>query len=73
VEDKLRNGQIGYGDLKKQLFKSYWDYFADARKKRSELASNLDSVNGVLTDGAAKARTLAQKVLKRARKNCGLE
>jgi tryptophanyl-tRNA synthetase len=73
VEDKLRNGQIGYGDLKKQLFKSYWDCFAAARKKRFELASNLDYVNGVLVDGAAKARTLAQKVLKRARKNCGLE
>jgi len=73
VEDKLRNGQIGYGDLKKQLFKSYWDYFADARKKRAELAANLDYVDKVLSDGATKARTLAQKVLKRARKICGLE
>jgi len=73
VEDKLRAGQIGYGDLKKQLFKSYWDYFADARKKRAELAANLDFVNQVLADGAIKARTLAQAVLKRARKNCGLE
>jgi tryptophanyl-tRNA synthetase len=73
VEDKLRNGQIGYGDLKKQLFKSYWDYFANARRKRAELAANLDYVNQVLADGATKARILAQQVLKRARKNCGLE
>jgi tryptophanyl-tRNA synthetase len=73
VEDKLRNGQIGYGDLKKQLFKSYWDYFAEARKKRAELAANPDYVHGILKDGATKARALAQKVLKRARKNCGLE
>jgi tryptophanyl-tRNA synthetase len=73
VEDKLRNGQIGYGDLKKQLFKSYWEYFTDARKKRAELAANLDFVNQVLADGAAKARVVAQKVLQRARKNCGLE
>jgi tryptophanyl-tRNA synthetase len=73
VEDKLRNGQIGYGDLKKQLFKSYWEYFTEARKKRAELAANLDYVNSVLADGASKARTLAQKVLHRARKNCGLE
>jgi tryptophanyl-tRNA synthetase len=73
VEDKLRNGQIGYGDLKKQLFKSYWEYFAEARKKRAELAANLDYVNGVLADGAMKARTLAQTVLKRARKASGLE
>jgi tryptophanyl-tRNA synthetase len=72
-EDRLRAGGLGYGDLKKALFENYWNYFADARKKRAELAANPDYVNKVLTDGAAKARSLAQKVLKRARKNSGLE
>ena len=72
-EDKLRVGGLGYGDLKKALFENYWNYFADARKKRAELTANLDYVNKVLADGAAKARALAQSVLKRARKNCGLE
>jgi len=72
-EGKLRAGGLGYGDLKKALFENYWNYFADARKKRAELAANLDYVNKVLADGAAKARSLSQKVLKRARKNCGLE
>lgn len=72
-EDKLRAGGLGYGDLKKTLFENYWNYFADARKKRAELAANLDYVNQVLADGAARARSLAQKVLRRARKNCGLE
>jgi tryptophanyl-tRNA synthetase len=72
-EDKLRAGGLGYGDLKKALFENYWNYFADARKKRAELATNLDFVNQVLAGGAAKARTLAQTVLKRARKNGGLE
>jgi tryptophanyl-tRNA synthetase len=72
-EDKLRVGGLGYGDLKKALFENYWNYFADARKKRAELTANLDYVNKILADGATKARSLAQKVLKRARKNCGLE
>jgi tryptophanyl-tRNA synthetase len=72
-ENRLRAGGLGYGDLKKALFENYWNYFAEARKKRAELAANLDHVNNVLADGAKKARTLAQKVLKRARKNCGLE
>jgi tryptophanyl-tRNA synthetase len=72
-ENRLRAGGLGYGDLKKALFENYWNYFADARKKRGELAANLDYVNQVLADGAAKARTLAQQVLKRARKNCGLD
>jgi len=72
-EDKLRAGGLGYGDLKKALFENYWNYFAAARAKRAELAASLDFVNKVLSDGATKARTVAQKVLKRARKNCGLE
>jgi len=72
-EDKLRAGGLGYGDLKKALFENYWNYFAEARKKRAELAADPGHVNKILTDGAAKARALAQKVLKRARKNCGLE
>jgi tryptophanyl-tRNA synthetase len=72
-EDRLRAGGLGYGDLKKALFENYWNYFTEARKKRAELAANPDYVNKVLADGAAKARSLAQKVLKRARKNSGLE
>ena len=72
-ENRLRAGGLGYGDLKKALFENYWTHFAGARKKRAELTANLDYVNKVLNDGAAKARTLAQKVLRRARKNCGLE
>jgi tryptophanyl-tRNA synthetase len=72
-EDKLRAGGLGYGDLKKALFENYWNFFADARKKRSDLEKNLDYVNRVLADGATKARMLAQTVLRRARKNCGLD
>jgi tryptophanyl-tRNA synthetase len=72
-EEKLRAGGLGYGDLKKALFENYWNYFADARKKRAELAANVDHVNKVLANGAMKARALAQTVLKRARKASGLE
>jgi tryptophanyl-tRNA synthetase len=74
-EDRLRHGDErgGYGNLKTALFECYWGYFEKERKKRAELVANLDYVNKVLADGAAKARVLAQTVLKRARKNCGLE
>ena len=72
-ENRLRAGGLGYGNLKKALFEHYWNYFADARKKRAELVTNPDYVNQVLADGAVKARTLAQTVLKRARKASGLE
>ena len=72
-EDRLRAGGLGYGDLKKALFEHYWNYFAEARKRRAELAANLDYVNQVLADGAARARAKAKEVLKRARVAGGLE
>jgi tryptophanyl-tRNA synthetase len=72
-ENQLRAGGLGYGDLKKALFEHYWNYFAEARKRRAELAANLDHVNKVLSDGATKARALARQVLNRAKKASGLD
>src|SRR6266852_7763595 len=72
-ENRLRAGGFGYGDLKKALFEHYWNYFASMRARRSELAGNLDYVHRVLAAGAAKARTLAQSVLKRAKAAAGLD
>jgi len=73
VEDKLRAGGFGYGDLKKALFENYWNFFAEARARRKELEGNLDYVHAVLNEGAEQARKVASKVLKRARQASGLE
>jgi len=73
AEDRLRAGGLGYAELKKALFEHYWNYFAEARKKRSELETNLDYVHQVLRDGAARARAKAREVLQRARKASGVE
>jgi tryptophanyl-tRNA synthetase len=43
-----------------------------ARTKRAELAANLDYVQKILADGAARARAKAQEVLKRAKIAAGL-
>jgi tryptophanyl-tRNA synthetase len=72
TEDKLRAGGLGYGDLKKTLFQHYWDFFAPFRARRAELAANPGYVDGILSDGAARARAIAAKVLQRVRKACGL-
>jgi len=72
-EERLRAGGLGYGDLKKALFEHYWNYFAGPRRKRAELAANLDYVHGVLQQGAERARSVAQKVLKRAKVASGLD
>ena len=72
-EERLRAGGLGYCDLKKTLFEQYWNCFATARVRRAELAANLDYVNQVLRDGAARARALAQQVLQRAKVASGLD
>lgn len=73
IENRLRAGGYGYGDLKKALFEHYWTCFAPYRARRAELSANLDYVNQVLKDGASRARGVASGVLKTARQACGLE
>lgn len=72
-ESRLREGGLGYGDLKKKLFEAYWSYFAEPRRRRAELAANLGYVEGVLTESAARARALARSVLNRAKVASGLD
>jgi tryptophanyl-tRNA synthetase len=72
-EMRLKHGGLGYGDLKKALFEQYWNYFAAARRRRAELADNLDYVENVLRQGADRARAVATVVIKRARQASGLE
>ncbi|MBL9136770.1 MAG: tryptophan--tRNA ligase [Verrucomicrobiales bacterium] len=73
IENRLRAGGFGYGDLKKALFEHYWNFFAEARARRRELEANLDHVEATLRSGAERARTVAAATLKRARRACGLE
>lgn len=72
-ERRLRAGGMGYGELKKKLFEATWDHFAEARKKRAELAANPEHVQSILAAGAEKARQLGTPVLRRARRACGLD
>ena len=62
-EQRLRAGGLGYGDLKKALFEHYWNFFAEARARRAELAANLDHVETVLREGAERARAVARVVI----------
>jgi len=71
-ENRLRAGGLGYGDLKKALFAHYWEFFAEFRAKRAELAADPAYVDGVLAKGAERARAVAADVLQRARRASGL-
>lgn len=71
-EEKLREGGLGYGDLKKKLFETYWEYFAVFRAKRAALEKSPDYVEKVLQDSAARARAEADKTMEKVRKAVGL-
>ena len=65
---RYRAGGLGYGTAKTMVYEKIESYFASARAKRKELLNNLDHVEAVLKQGAAKARAEAQKTMELARK-----
>jgi len=71
-EAKLAAGGYGYGELKKALFAALMDYFAPLRQKRAELVKNMDYVEQVLRDGAAKANAVADATMVKVRQATGL-
>jgi tryptophanyl-tRNA synthetase len=69
---RFRAGGYGYGEAKKELFDMLWSYFEPFRRKRAELADNLDYVNEVRKLGADKAREVASETMKRVRELVGV-
>lgn len=72
LEDDYRNGRVGFGDSKKQLFELVWEHFADARERRAKLEADPGEVENILRKGAAKANTIAEAKLETVRSKFGL-
>jgi tryptophanyl-tRNA synthetase len=71
-EKKYRAGGMGYGEAKKRLAELLLEYFRPYRQKRTELDNDRNYVKQVLADGAARARSVAQKTLADVRNAVGL-
>jgi tryptophanyl-tRNA synthetase len=65
-------GGVGYGELKKRLHEAYNAKFAVLRDKRREVAADASFVEGVLDEGAKRARAIAREVMADARAACGI-
>ena len=63
---------IGYGDLKKDLLSAIQERFQPFQEKYRHYQAHPGEVEGVLRDGATRARALASPVLAAARKAAGL-
>ena len=72
MEADFRAGGQGYGVFKLRLFDALWEHFRPMREKRAELAADLSYVDGVLRDGAERARAVAAKTMERVRLATGL-
>ena len=72
MEQDFRAGGTGYGDFKKRLFGSLWEYFAPMRERRAELAADPGYVDRVLKESASKASAVACQTMERVRMSVGL-
>ena len=72
MEADFRAGGVGYGEFKKRLFVTIWEYFAPLRTRREALAADPGYVDRVLAEGAARATASAEQVMTRVRKAGGL-
>jgi tryptophanyl-tRNA synthetase len=72
MEEKFRAGGYGYGDAKKELFATLWEYFRPFREKREALLKDASFVDEVRKKGAEKARAAAAKTLERVRELVGV-
>jgi tryptophanyl-tRNA synthetase len=64
-------GGYGYGHAKQALFELIVEKFATEREKYNYYINNLEEVDKLLLEGAAKAGTVANSVLKRVREKLG--
>ena len=72
MQARYRAGGYGYGHAKVALFEKMWSYFEPMRRRREELAANLDYVRDMLNKNGERAREEAEKLLKKVREAVGL-
>ena len=68
---KYEAGNYGYGHAKQALFELIVEKFKTEREKYTYYSNNLEEVDKLLLEGAAKASAVANGVLKRVREKLG--
>lgn len=72
VEPAYVKGGVGYGEMKQRLFEAHEARFGPARERRARLEADRAYVDGVLEEGAARARAVARELMAEARDACGI-
>ncbi len=69
---RYRAGGLGYGEVKKRLAELYEAFFGARRETRAKWAARADDIEDILRTGAARAREVAQEVMRDVRDACGI-
>ncbi|MBW2503108.1 MAG: tryptophan--tRNA ligase [Deltaproteobacteria bacterium] len=72
LRQRYQAGNLGFGDVKQELFETVRDYFAPQAERRKALLDDPSSLRSILSRGAEKARYAASKTLLKVRKKTGL-
>ena len=72
IARQCRSAEIGCVDCKMTLAEAINSELKPVREKRAELAADPKHIAAILNDGAKRARSIARKTLKEAKKNMGL-
>ena len=70
--EEYATGCVGYGDMKKKLFRAIDSHFAPFRERRKALARNPGIVEEALAAGAKRAREVAQVTMRLVREAVGM-
>jgi tryptophanyl-tRNA synthetase len=73
LADRYRAGGIGYGEAKKLLLEKIDGYFAPMRERRKQLAADPEYAEGVLREGAKRAREEARQTMALVREAVGFK
>lgn len=72
LEQRYRNGDIGYKESKEMLAANMESYFKPMREYRKELADNMGEVYKILNEGAERARIIAEATMQDVRQKIGV-
>lgn len=72
LRQRYLQGGLGYGDVKKELLETIWNYFEPYREKKRALDEDSESVKKILETGAEKARAVAVQTMKEVCRKVGV-
>ena len=71
MRDRFRQGGLGYGQAKEELFQCLDDLFREPRERYEELLANREEIDRILLAGAEKVRERGSPILARVREAVG--